>query len=89
VGEKGKMTKKETEQAIGNHADWIEHLAGRMDQLAGRMEELAAAQVKTQTQIEKTDKSLRELGQATDKRIGDLVSAIGGLVTQMREQKAQ
>ena len=76
------MTKKETEQAITNHADWIEHLGGRMD-------ELAAAQARTQTQIEETNKSLRELGQATDKRIADLVSAIGSLVTQMREQKAQ
>jgi chromosome segregation ATPase len=92
------MTKKEMEQAIGNHADWIEHLAGRMD-------ELAAAQVKTQAQIEETNKSLREfgqatdkrigdlgqriadLGQATDKRIGDLVSAIGSLVSQMGGQK--
>ena len=76
------MTKKEIEHAIGNHADWIEHLGGRMD-------ELAAAQARTQTQIEETNKSLRELGQATDKRIADLVSAIGSLVTQMREQKAQ
>ena len=76
------MTKKEVEQAIGNHADWIDHLAGRMD-------ELAAAQLKTQAQIEETNKSLKEFGQATDKRIGDLVSAIGSLVTQMGGQKAQ
>jgi ABC-type transporter Mla subunit MlaD len=82
VGEEDKVTKKEIEHAIGNHADWIEHLGGRMD-------ELAAAQARTQTQIEETNKSLRELGQATDKRIADLVSAIGSLVTQMREQKAQ
>jgi hypothetical protein len=73
------MTKKEMEQAIGNHADWIEHLAGRMD-------ELAAAQAKTQAQIEETNTTLKELGQATDKRIADLVSAIGSLVSQMKEQ---
>ena len=82
MGEEGKVTKKEIEHAIGNHADWIEHLGGRMD-------ELAAAQVKTQGQIEETNKSLKELGQATDKRIGNLVSAIGELVSQMKEQKAQ
>ena len=76
------MKKTDIQHAIGNHADWIEHLGGRMD-------ELAAAQARTQTQIEETNKSLRELGQATDKRIADLVSAIGSLVTQMREQKAQ
>jgi predicted nucleic acid-binding Zn-ribbon protein len=70
------MTKKEMEHAIGNHAEWIEHLAGRMD-------ELAAAQLKTQAQIEDTNKSLRELGQGTDKRIADLVSAIGRLVTKL------
>jgi hypothetical protein len=71
------MTKREK--------DWN----GRMDQLAVRMDELAAAQVKTQTQIDETNKDLRELGRTTDKRIVDLVSAIGSLVTQMREQKAQ
>jgi hypothetical protein len=67
------VTKKEVEAAITNHADWIEHLAGRMD-------ELAAAMVATQAQIQATNKSLKEHGEATDKRIGELVMAIGKLI---------
>ncbi len=67
------MTKKETEAVLTNHADWIEHLAGRMDQLA-------AQSIKTQKQIEDTNRSLKEHGKATDKRIADLVIAIGKLL---------
>jgi len=67
------MTKKDMEAALTNHADWIEHLATRMD-------ELAAAQTKAQVQIEETSKSLKEHGKATDERIGRLVSAIGELI---------
>jgi chromosome segregation ATPase len=81
------MTKKEMEGAIANHADWIEHLAARMD-------ELAAAGTKAESQIAETSKSLKEhgeatdrrikeLGEATDKRIWDLVSGIGELITKM------
>lgn len=81
------MTKKEVEHAIGNHAEWIEHLAGRMDQLAGRMDELAAAQVRTDEQIAETNRALKESGEKTDKRISDLVIAIGEFISAAKGPK--
>lgn len=68
------MTKKEVENAIGNHADWIEHLAAAQ---AKTDEQIA----RTQAQIEQTNRTLRELGEETDKRIRDLVSAIGEFIS--------
>lgn len=74
------VKKKEIESAIASHDDWISHLGATMDRLGRRMDDLAAAQERTQAQIEATNKSLKELGEATDKRIGDLVGAIGKLL---------
>lgn len=67
------MKKKEIEETLRNHADWIDSLGVRMDELAAQL-------TRTDAQIEATNKSLKELGEATDKRIGDLVSAIGKLL---------
>jgi peptidoglycan hydrolase CwlO-like protein len=67
------MKKKEVEAAIGD-------LAGRMDELAAQATRTEAQIERTDAQIEATNKSLKELGEATDKRIGDLVVAIGKLL---------
>lgn len=74
------MTKKETEAMLTNHADWIDHLAAQSVKTDKRMEELSAQIAKTDKQIEETNRTLKELGEVTDKRIRDLVSAIGQLI---------
>jgi len=43
--------------------------------------------VKTQEQIAETNRHLRELGEETDRRIRDLVSAIGDLIRHQRNGK--
>lgn len=83
------MTKKQVEETLHNHADWIEHLAGRMDELAGRMDELAAAQARTEKQIAETNRALKESGVKTDRRIEKLVSAIGQFIASQKSREAK
>jgi hypothetical protein len=92
------MTKKEMEDAIDNHANWIEHLAEHSKRIDAQLEKLViqikdnndslTEQIKETNRNlnelgEKTDRRIRELNESMDKRISDLVSAIGELIKKL------
>jgi predicted nucleic acid-binding Zn-ribbon protein len=52
----------------------------QIEALAASVHSLAEQQRETDRRVRDTNRHLRELGEATDKRISDLVSAIGHLV---------
>jgi hypothetical protein len=78
--------KREMESQV--QATWlaIERASKRIDQMA---EENTKGFAEMRAQSQETDRHLKELGEATDKRIEKLVSAIGDLIQRMDGKSVQ